>query len=164
MMGDQIGLFDVPEPAQAPEKAPKVEPAPRPSLVAQAAAPGTFIVECTPTDATRAAIAEGYARFEEATRSHGPSDDWDKAVIDQAIRAFARQGQAFSANDVRPLLPAVRTCLISRRFIVAQHDEIIEWTGTTTPSTLPSTKAAKVQVYRPTDLAAGIPLVRGVAA
>lgn len=161
MIGDQIGLFDLPTSGEAPPKAapaPKRVPAPAP-LVAV-----TTIVECVPTPATQAAIAEGYARFEVNTKAHGPSDEWDKAVIDQVIRAFARQGDDFSANDFRDLLPPVRSCLISRRLIVAQHDGIIEWTRTTTPSSLKSTNAAGVKVYRPTAAASTAPLTREVAA
>lgn len=157
MIGDQIGLFELEEPAPpAPTAAPRRTTTPPLAAV-------TTIVECVPTEATRAAIAEGYARFEAATEAHGPADEWDKAVIDQAIRAFARQGEDFSANDFRDLLPPVRTCLISRRLIVAQHDGIIEWTRTTTPSSLKSTNAAGVKVYRPTAAAASVPLTREAA-
>jgi hypothetical protein len=106
------------------------------------------IIECTPTDETRAAIATGWALYEASTREHGPSDEWDKRVIDQAIRAFAEQGKPFSANDLRPLLPEVRKCLISRRLIAAQNAGWIRYGGVT-PSTLKSTKAARVNVYIP---------------
>lgn len=49
---------------------------------------------------------------------------------------------------MRPLLPEVRKCLISRRLIAAQKSGLIQYVGVT-PSTLPSTKAARVNVYRP---------------
>jgi hypothetical protein len=107
------------------------------------------IVECVPTARTRAAVAAGRRAHRAATEEHGPSDEWDRRVIDRAIRAFVRQGQPFSANDLRPLLPVVRKCLISRRLIEAQRTELITWTGRVTPSTLPSTKAARVNVYQP---------------
>jgi len=107
------------------------------------------IVECTPTEATKRSIRRGMRAHKESTREYGPSDEWDRRVIAQAIRAFALQGMPFSINDFRDLLPPVRTCLISRGFIDAQRDGLIEWRGRTTRSTLDSTKAAKVQVYVP---------------
>lgn len=107
------------------------------------------IVECVPTARTRAAIAAGRRAYRASTEEHGPADEWDRRVIDRAIRAFVRQGQPFSVNDFRPLLPEVRKCLISRRLIAAQEDGLIRWTGRVTPSTLPSTKAARVNVYEP---------------
>ena len=73
---------------------------------------------------------------------------WDKQVIDQVIRAFVLQGKPFSANDMRPLLPEVRKCLISRRLIAAQRDGLVRSVGITY-STLKSTKGARVSVYAP---------------
>lgn len=46
-------------------------------------------------------------------------DGWDRKVIDQAINAFARTGDPFSANDLRDLLPDVRPALIGARFYAA---------------------------------------------
>lgn len=100
------------------------------------------------SDEVRAAVESGRAAHRAATETHGPSDDWDNAVIRQAIEAFVRQGKPFSANDLRPLLPEVRKCLISRRLIDAQNDGLIRFAGVT-PSTLPSTKSARVNVYAP---------------
>ena len=106
------------------------------------------LIEAPVSDAVRAAVATGRAAHEAATRDTGPNDDWDKRVIDQCITAFVKQGRPFSANDMRPLLPEVRKCLISRRLIVAQNDGLIRYVGVT-PSTLKSTKAARVNVYAP---------------
>lgn len=106
------------------------------------------IVECLPTDATRAAIAEGWARYEAAVVAHGPADAWDRAVIDQCIEAFVRQGRPFSVNDMRPLLPEVRYPLIGGRLQAAQRAGLIRRVGFT-PSTLPSTHNAMVRVYAP---------------
>lgn len=106
------------------------------------------VIECPVSEETRTAIREGWASYHAAVQEHGPGDEWDKQVIDQCIRAFAKQGRPFSANDMRPLLPAVRKCLISRRLIVAQHDGLVRYVGVT-PSTLESTKAARVNVYAP---------------
>jgi hypothetical protein len=105
------------------------------------------IIECIPTEDTRRLVADGWAAYEAATAEHGPADEWDRRVIDQAIHAFALQSKPFSANDLRPLLPEVRKCLISRRLIKAQTDEVIRHVGYTA-STLPSTKSHPVKVYR----------------
>ena len=107
------------------------------------------VVFDTPVSAaTRAAIAKGWAAYQAATEEHGPSDEWDRRVIDQVIRHLCRQGRPFSANTMRPLLPEVRKCLISRRLIAAQHAGWVRYVGVT-PSTLKSTKAARVNVYAP---------------
>ncbi len=100
------------------------------------------------SDEVRALVSAGWASYHASVVEHGPGDEWDRQVIDQAIRAFVFQGKPFSANDLRPLLPEVRKCLISRRLIVAQNDGLIRYVGVT-PSTLPSTKAARVNVYAP---------------
>lgn len=113
------------------------------------------LIEAPVSDEVRAAVAAGWAAYEASTREAGPTDNLDrriadlidKQVIDDVIKAFARQGRPFSANDLRPHLPAgIRKCLISRRLIVAQNDGLIRRVGFT-PSTLKSTKAALVRVY-----------------
>lgn len=106
------------------------------------------VIEAPVSDAVRAAVSSGWAAYHAAVKEHGPSDDWDRAVIDQCIHAFVRQGRPFSANDMRPLLPAVRKCLISRRLIEAQRQGLVRYVGVT-PSTLKSTKSARVNVYAP---------------
>lgn len=62
----------------------------------------------------RAARDAGIAMAEEADR-----DGWDRKVISQAISAFAGTGRIFTANDIRPLLPEVRSALIGGQFIAA---------------------------------------------
>lgn len=106
------------------------------------------IIQAPVSDQVRAAVAAGYAAYKQATETHGPADEWDNRVIRQCIEAFVLQGRPFSANDMRPLLPEVRKCLISRRLIEAQHDGLIRYVGVT-PSTLASTKSARVNVYAP---------------
>ena len=64
--------------------------------------------------AARAARDQGMAQAEDADAT-----GWEKALIDQAIRAFAATGQPFSANDLRPLLPDVRSSLMGSRFMAA---------------------------------------------
>lgn len=84
---------------------------------------------------------EGIARVEDA------ADDWERAVIDQAIRAVADRGREFSANDVRPLLPpGVRPKLIGARFRTAATRGVIRRVGYT-PSTDPGTHAHPVTVW-----------------
>ena len=114
------------------------------------------IIEAKVSDETRAAVAEGWALYEKATLSAGnllellAQDDADRMVLDHIIAAFAAQGGRFSANDIRKQLPpGVRKALISRRLIHAQREGLIEHVGYTS-STLKSTKAAKVHVYRKT--------------
>lgn len=110
-------------------------------------------VEAPVSDAVRAAVASGWAAYHASVQEHGPADEWDRRVIDTALRAVALQGHPFSVNDFRDLLPEVRKCLISRRLIAAQRDGLIHWTGGVTSSTLGSTKAATVKVYRATRTA-----------
>ena len=95
------------------------------------------------------AVAHALALFNAAV-PEDRTDDWDKSVIDQAIGYVASHGLPFSANDLRPLLPAVRIALVSRRLIAAQNRGGIRAVGFTR-STLPSTHGAHVRVYEPVD-------------
>jgi hypothetical protein len=106
------------------------------------------LIECEPTAQTKALVTRAWARYHASVQEHGPADEWDRQVIDTAIRAMAMQGRRFSVNDFRDLLPEVRKCLISRRLIEAQRVGWIRWAGVTS-STLKSTKAAHVNVYAP---------------
>lgn len=74
-----------------------------------------------------AARNAGMAQAEEADRS-----GWNKALIDQAIDAFAATGQQFSANDVRVVLPAdLPGPLFGARFSAAQTTQRIRFVGYT---------------------------------
>lgn len=106
------------------------------------------IIESPPNEHTRALIEAAWAEYHASVQQHGPADEWDRVVIDQAIAAMAMQGRPFSVNDFRPLLPQVRKCLISRRLIKAQEAGLIRYVGVTA-STLRSTKGARVNVYMP---------------
>ena len=110
------------------------------------------LIEAPVSDAVRAAVASGHAAYQRAIEAHPQAtDEWDKAAIDAVILAFARQGRPFSANDIRPHLPAgVRIKFISHRFRVAQRgpDAFLRYGGVT-PSTLASTRSARVNVYIP---------------
>lgn len=106
------------------------------------------VIEAPVSDAVKAAVQSGYAAYKAATETNGRTDEWDNRVIVNCIRAFVKQGRPFSANDMRPLLPEVRKCLISRRLIDAQRDGWVRYGGVT-PSTLKSTKSARVNVYIP---------------
>lgn len=71
---------------------------------------------------------------------------WDRKIIDQAIKAFARQGRPFSSNDLRELLPDVRPALIGARFLAASNAGRIRKVGLT-PSTKKNTHAKDVAVW-----------------
>lgn len=107
------------------------------------------VVDTQPTEETKRAIRRGWDAYHASVFEYGPSDEWDRQVIDNAIRAMVQQREPFSVNSFRDLLPPVRTCLISRRLIAAQREGLIEWKGRVTPSNLESTKAASVKVYHP---------------
>ena len=76
---------------------------------------------------------EGVARVEAA------ADDGQRSVIDHALAAVAARGVAFSANDVRPLLPpGIRPALIGARFLAASKRGQIRkvgWVASTDPGT-----------------------------
>lgn len=108
----------------------------------------TKLLTAPASDDVRAAVASGWAAYEASTETDGPSDEWDNRVINEVIHHLVRAGRPFSANTMRPLLPEVRKALISRRLIDAQRDGLIRYVGVE-PSTLPSTKAARVNVYAP---------------
>lgn len=86
---------------------------------------------------------EGMARTTEA------ADAQDIAVIDQAIDALNRNRVPWSANDLRELLPEVRQPLIGARVRAKARRREMERVGYT-PSTLPSTHAHPVAVWRGT--------------
>lgn len=93
--------------------------------------PATTSVEIpTPVvEMMRAAIAardEGIAQAEDADRS-----GWNKALIDQAIDAFATVGRPFSANDLRHVLPDdVPGPLMGARFLHASKGrDVIRFAG-----------------------------------
>lgn len=77
--------------------------------------------------AARAARDAGIAMAEDADVT-----GWDKAVIDQAIEAFAATMRPFSANDIRPLLGDVRASLMGARFLGAANAGRIRRVGRVT--------------------------------
>lgn len=86
---------------------------------------------------------EGMALAEDA------SDEWERLVIDQAIRVVAERGRPFSANDVRPLLPpGVRPALVGARFMAASRRKQILKVGWVA-STDPGTHAHPVAFWQP---------------
>lgn len=74
------------------------------------------------------------------------SDDWQRSVIDEAIRAWADTGRMFSANHVRPMLPEVRKALIGARFLAAAKAGLIVRRGYE-PSNDQATHAHPVAVW-----------------
>lgn len=57
------------------------------------------------------------------------ASDWEKALVWQAIEAFAELGQPFSANNLRDLLPDVRTPMIGGQFTKASIAGVIVRVG-----------------------------------
>lgn len=78
------------------------------------------------------------------------SDEQDIAVVDQAILTVAAQGAIFTANDVRPLLPVLRSNnLVGARFqALKKAGEIQRVSGQYVPSTDPGTHGHPVAVWR----------------
>lgn len=75
------------------------------------------------------------------------SDDSDKSVVRRAILEVARQGAPFSPNDVRPLLPKLRSNnLIGAMFLSLLHAGEISKVDET-PSDDDGTHYKKVGVY-----------------
>lgn len=107
----------------------------------------TGIVTCPTTDETRLKVEAAWDEYDKAVLVDGPADEWDKRVIDRVIYAMAAQGQPFSVNDFRELLPPVRNALISHRLRAAQHAGVIRRVGKT-PSILKSTHAHDINVYQ----------------
>lgn len=79
-------------------------------------------------------------------------DGWDRKVIDQAIDAFADSRRPFSANDLRDLLPDVRSALIGSRFLAAAKQGRIRKVGLVT-STKRNTHAKPVAQWIGVDAA-----------
>lgn len=91
--------------------------------------------------AARTARDEGMAQAEDADAS-----GWEKHLIDQAITAFAATGDPFSANDLRPLLPDVRSALMGARFMAAAKAGLIRRVGFAT-STKKNTHSKDVAMW-----------------
>lgn len=77
------------------------------------------------------------------------SDSQDIAVVDQAILTVAGRGGLFSANDVRPLLPVLRSNnLVGARFrALAGLKRIHRVKGMYVPSNDPGTHAHPIAVW-----------------
>jgi hypothetical protein len=77
------------------------------------------------------ALAAALEARDEAFNSLDDTDrsQWERSVIQQAIRTVAARGHKFSANDVRELLPDVNRNRIGREFARAASDGVIEWAG-----------------------------------
>lgn len=75
-------------------------------------------------------------------------DQWDRAVIDQGIDALNARRLPWSANDLRPLLPEVRSALVGARFLAAIKRGDMTRVGYVS-STEPSTHARPIGLYMP---------------
>lgn len=75
------------------------------------------------------------------------SDEQDVAVVDQAILNVAQRGVPFSANDVRPLLPRLRSNnLVGARMNSLRMRRLIVKIGEVV-STDPGTHGKKIGLY-----------------
>lgn len=102
----------------------------------------TIEVATSVVDAIRDAIAARDAGIARAEASE--ITNWNRALIDQAIDAFAATGRPFSANDLRDLLPDVPGPLMGARFQhAANNRKVIRFTGYVT-STKKNTHAKPV--------------------
>lgn len=95
------------------------------------------------------ALAEAEAERDRAFANLDAADTADEnAVILAAIERLAARGQAFSANDLRALLPAdVNRNRIGRQFARAQELGVIEWAGMVKSSDK-GTHGKRINVYR----------------
>lgn len=104
----------------------------------------TVEIPTSVVDAVRAAEAArdaGIAQAEESERS-----SWNRALIDQAIAAFAAvPGRPFSANDLRHLID-VPGPLMGARFLAANNRGLIRFIAYV-KSTRQNTHAKNVNLY-----------------
>lgn len=114
-------------------------------LTADPTTPTTTIeIPTSVVEAIRAARAARDAGMQNAELAD--SSGWDRKVIDQAIDAYALTGERFSSNELRELLPEVRSALIGTRFMAASVGGRIRRVGLT-PSTKKNTHGKDVAVW-----------------
>lgn len=105
----------------------------------------TIEVETSVVEAVAAATAARDAGI--ANAEAGDLTGWNKALIDQAIEAFAYTGRPFSANDLRQVLPDdLPGALMGARFLAASNADRIRFVGRTT-STKKNTHAKDVALW-----------------
>lgn len=75
-------------------------------------------------------------------------DDWDMALVRQAVLHFGRGGRLFSANTYRNVLPSSARKHISGAMHSLIGSELIAFVGQMEPSTSGPTKGHRVQCYR----------------
>ncbi|MDN4174697.1 hypothetical protein QWY28_17175 [Nocardioides sp. SOB77] len=109
----------------------------------------TATVEALDLPTVRQRIAEARAaRDAGMAQATDNASDWDKALIDQAIGFFAQTLQPFSANDIRPLLPADVNCrgLMGAQFSAAYTRGEIQPVGDL-PSHKKNTHCKRINVW-----------------
>lgn len=95
-------------------------------------------------------------------------DDWDVALVRQAVLHFGRGGVLFSANTYRNVLPESARKHISGAMRSLLNSELIAFVGGMEPSTSGPTKGHRIQQYRLTPKGermarAQLELLRGAA-
>lgn len=92
--------------------------------------------------AARQARDEALARLDASGKAEA-----DRQLVDELIGTYARTGRPFSANDIRPHLPAdVNQNVIGNRFTHAAKDGVIRRVGLT-PSTKRTTHLKDVACW-----------------
>ncbi len=76
--------------------------------------------------------------------------DWDTAILDQVVLAIAGEGQTFSMNDVRTVVPedaCRRAGLYFHGLVNLEHPHVLEHVGDVV-SVNPKARGKKVNTYR----------------
>ena len=110
---------------------------------------------CGYHEATQGCACKGTLKFapgvrekaEGMARAEAHADPSDRARIDAAIRTVAARGAAFSANDVRPLIPNAHGPLVGARFNAAARSGLIYRVGYES-STKANTHAHPIATWR----------------
>ena len=96
------------------------------------------------TPAERLAAADRDAtldRIAEAT-------EWDRFLVERAVFHYGLIRDAFSANDLREVLPEMGHGYLGAAIGALHGAGVIEHTGAVVPSTSPATKGHRLSVWR----------------
>lgn len=88
---------------------------------------------------------------------------WDQFLVEQATLHVGSRHDEFSANDLRDLLPEMGHGFLGAAINSLRCGGLIEHTGRVVPSTLDSTHAHRISVWRITDEARHIAATRTAA-
>lgn len=74
--------------------------------------------------------------------------EWSQFLVEQAVLAFGRASDTFSANDLRAVLPELGHGFIGAAFNTFKGSGLIASTGRLVPSTSPATKGHGIHLWR----------------